>query len=140
TVPKIHEILKPQEYTRVDRLVDIIFSTSEDLQADDEIDDIEAKETNAEITHTSKPAAFHNECIQRISSYLSTPLIKEGRSTYKGSNTSARVLSLVSKEYPNKIKNATRYWYAFHPYQKSFLEDHNSSYIALGCGSSQSIL
>ena len=40
TILQITELLKPREYTRVDKLIDLIFETSKDLQLDD-IDTVE---------------------------------------------------------------------------------------------------
>lgn len=136
TVSQIQEILKPLEYTRVDRLIDIIFTTSEDLQSD-EIDFTEDG-SNQEPKAQAAPVKYHEECINLISSQLRIPLIKQGRCTYTNANQSVRVLCIVSKEYQQG--QANRYWYAFHPTQQAFLKEGNSSFIALGCGSADQII
>lgn len=138
TVSKIQEILKPLEYTRVDHLIDIIFTTTEDLQADDadaELDD-DFSEDTAKVQ--SIPVKYHEECVSRISEYLKIPLVKQGRCTYTNANHTLRVLCIVSKEYHRS--GSIRYWYAFHPNQKEFLTEGNTSYIALGCGSADQIV
>jgi hypothetical protein len=47
-------------------------------------------------------------------------------------------LCLVSKEYQQSA--TARYWYAFHPSQQEFLNESATSFIALGCGSSDQIV
>lgn len=138
TVLKIQEILKPLEYTRVDRLIDIIFTTSEDLQIDESDSELETDDTVDVIKKSSTPAKYHEECINRISSHLKIPLIKEGRCTYTNADQTIRVLCIISKGY--KLNRLNRYWYAFHPYQQDFLNEANSSFIALGCGSADQII
>ena len=135
TVSKIQEILKPLEYTRVDHLIDIIFSTSEDLQ----IDEATGESDTGDDTRTqSTPVNYHEECINRISEHLKSPLIKQGRCYYTNADQSIRVLCIVSKEYERSGTN--RYWYAFHPNQQDFLNESESSYVAFGCGSADKII
>jgi hypothetical protein len=139
TVTQVQEILKPLEYTRVDRLIDIIFTTSEDLQADeDEPEEETTSETSGTGRTQSKPVKYHEACLNRISTQLGVPLVKQGRCTYTNADQSTRVLCIVSKEY--KRSGAIRYWYAFHPAQKEFLDEGSKSFIALGCGSADQIV
>jgi hypothetical protein len=138
TVSKIQEILKPLEYTRVDRLIDIIFTTSEDLQADEADGELYADDSGDIARTQSTPMKYHEECVNRISAHLKVPLIKQGRCTYTNADQSVRVLCIVSKEYQRS--GITRYWYAFHPSQQEFLNQGASSFIALGCGSADQIV
>lgn len=138
TVSKIQEILKPLEYTRIDRLIDIIFKTSEDLQADEAESELDTEE-GGDISKTqSTPVKYHEDCVNHISSQLKVPLIKQGRCTYTNADQTIRVLCIVSKEYQRS--GGTRYWFAFHPTQKEFLNEGNSSFLALGCGSADHII
>ncbi len=138
TVSQIQEILKPLEYTRVDRLVDIIFTASEDLQNDDSEDEPLAEDHSKSTKEQAAPANFHEQSVNRISKYLSTPLIKQGRCTFTDAAQVVRVLCIVSKEYQRA--GAIRYWYAFHPSHKEFLDEGTNSYVALGCGSADHIV
>jgi len=132
TVQKIHEILKPLEYTRVDRLIDFIFTTTEDIKSEEAIQEEEVAEKTSETLETVAPAKFHEECMSLVSRSLEIPLIKQGKSKYSSSNLETRVLCVVSKEYHRS--GTLRYWYAFHPSQKDYLEHGSNAYIALGCG------
>ena len=138
TVSQIQEILKPLEYTRVDSLIDIIFTTSEDLQADEGDEDLETDESGETARTQSTPVKYHEECVIRISKNLEVPLIKQGRCTYVNADQSIRVLCIVSKKYQRS--GAIRYWYAFHPSQQEFLDEGDRSFIALGCGSAEQIV
>ena len=136
TVDQIHQILKPLEYTRLDQLVDIIFNTSEDLQSDEDVED--TPEVESEGEPKKKPVNYHAACIERIEKKLKTPLVKNGRTTYKDSTDSLRLTCIVSKEYVRS--GSIRYWYAFHPVQQIFLKEVENSHIALGCGSENEII
>jgi hypothetical protein len=129
TVAQIQEILKPLEYTRVDRLIDIIFTTSEDLQSDEADRVLEIEESNGSTRTQSTPVNYHEECVSRISEHLATPLIKHGKCTYTNSDQSVRVLCIISKEYQRTEE--IRYWFAFQPRQKDFLNEGDKSFIAL---------
>lgn len=140
TVTRIQGVLKPLEYTRVDRLIDIIFSTSEDLQTEEEN---EAEQDVAPIVaervqQRSSRANYYAECMEKVSAKLGIPLIKDGRCNYTSADHQTRVVCIVSKEYPRT--GFLRYWYAFHPSQKEFLASANKSYVALGCGSAESVM
>lgn len=140
TVIQIQEILKPVEYTRVDGLIDIIFKTSEDLKSDDLEEESEASENGIEELgeDKEKPVKYHEQCVEKISSHLKTPLIKQGRCAYASSDQLLRILCIISKEYWRS--GTKRYWYAFHPTQQEFLNEGKKSFIGLGCGSAEEII
>ncbi|MFI8577543.1 hypothetical protein ACIGEL_17670 [Rossellomorea aquimaris] len=146
---QINEILKPMEYTRVDPLIDIIFNTTEDIQSDSEIEIDEEKfdrvsseqsgySIKKEKDKKNKDVEFREACISRIQKHFKTSFIKRGRCLYSSSNININLVCLVSKEYV--LKTARRYWFAFHPPQQEFLMEADNSYIAFGCGSSETII
>lgn len=135
TVLQIHRILKPIEYTRVDQLVQIIFKTSEDVMEDPS--DADTKDESGEKVRAT-PAKYHDACIERVSRYLKTPLIKQGKCSYASADNSVRVICSISKEY--RVSGIPRYWYAFHPSQKDFLNASSKSFVALGCGSADQVV
>ena len=139
TVTRIQGVLKPLEYTRVDRLIDIIFSTSEDLQTEEKsaAEDAPSRSATAERPAVLR-ASFNQDCINRVSKALGVPLVKDGRCNYTSADHSTRVVCIVSREY---LRNGLiRYWYAFHPSQKEFLESATLAFVALGCGSANAIM
>jgi len=125
---RIHEILIPREFTRLDPIIEIAFAAVEDVKqepenaVEDEVEKIEGKKFT--------PVAFHDECITRIDKKLNITLIKKSRASFESPDEDTRVVCSVSRLH----KRAGRYWFAFHPHQDSFLKDATFSYVAFGCG------
>ncbi|MCU5081279.1 hypothetical protein OB985_27500 [Bacillus cereus] len=137
TFQQINEILRPLEYTRIDQLINIIFHTAEDLQLENDVND-EINSSQENDHPKSNKDEMNDLCIEKISKKLKVSLIKQGRCIYSSPDNNYHVVCIVSKSY--KRKNLLRYWYAFRTAQKEFLEETEQSYIALGCGSDESIL
>ncbi len=139
TVNQIHELLKPYEYTLIDKLVDIIFTTSEDIQSEiheDEESILSNEKTKSKLP--TKPVNFNETSAEIISQHLSLQLIKRGRSNFSDANKQVGVIVIVSKKYlRNKLE---RYWYAFHPRQQEFLKTFTQAYVALACGKPEKIV
>ncbi len=139
TLSKISEILVPKEYTRVDEIIDLVFTAAEEIAKPDEEDlDDDAGQMNGDLGYKEKPkftpVSFHDKCALRIESAFSVSLIRETRSLYKDPQGGTRFQIAISKSH----KNAS-YWFAFHPYQKKLLEEAPEAYVALGCGSENKI-
>jgi hypothetical protein len=128
---RIHEILIPREFTRLDPIVEIAFAAVEDVKQEpesaDEEDEIEGKKFT--------PVAFHAECISRIEKKLATTLIKHSRASFASPDGTVRVLCAVSRYH----ERAKRYWFAFHPHQEEFLVSGQRGYVAFGCGDAQTL-
>lgn len=139
-VNRIHQILIPREYTRLDAIVEILFSTAEDIQHED--DEVSTKSTSTEDEIAARPkympTAFTNACVARISSYLKREFVKRTRAKFSSPDNLIAITCVVSKEHdPDSQPN---YWFAFHPHQKEFLEKSSESFIAFGCGSEKQLL
>ncbi len=141
TIQQINELLKPREYTRIDRLIELIFETSKDLQLD-EIDEITEEDSPKEKKRRkpnedkTTPVSFHEECLIKVQNNLKINLIKQSRISYKTKNSSIGLICAISKTHMSGQNE--KYWFAFHPHQKDFLSEFPTSYISLGCGSSDS--
>ncbi len=130
TVKMIYDILIPREFTKLDEIVEIIFSTAEDIKEEEPIEDDSDDETKySKFT----PVSFHKACVERIEKHLGCSFVKQTRSSYLASDSSTALICSVSKEYDKS--GHLKYWYSFHPHQKEFLEKIETSYIAFGCGS-----
>lgn len=141
TIEKIHQILIPKEFTKLDEIINIVFSTAEEIK---ESETVENEEVDVEIvkdTNDKKftPVSFHQSCIDEIENKLDLSLIKKTRSTYTNSSKSLNLICAISKEYTKGNKNFG-YWFAFHPHQKEFVEKVPNGLVALGCGSKNQIL
>jgi len=136
-IKKIHDILFPMEFTRLDEIIEIVFWAAEDAK--------EEIEQEVEIEKTAKgpndkkitPVAFHQACIDKIQNKLGYTLIKRSRASFSTSNEKVAVVCAVSRIY---TRGGTEgYWFAFHPHQKEFLEKAEQGYMAFGCGSPENL-
>src|SRR6476646_2156971 len=90
---KRNELLKPEEYTRIDKIIELIFLTSKDLKLDDQPEDeleeiIQTKSSQAvesRLTHVN----FHDECLIKIQQKLGINFIKQTRVAYNDKEKSA---------------------------------------------------
>ena len=124
---KIHTILRPFEYTRIDKIVDVVFTAAEDK--DNEISELEIAEINNSSTDTTTqertPAEIllqkKNECIKKISEKFNRTIQKKKHSMYADALDEIHVIASISKCY---TKSEIFYWYAYHdePHRKFLAE------------------
>ena len=138
---KITGILVPQEFTRVDGIIDLVFSAAEDVLQGDEIADEDEETTRPSEgqrrTPQFIPAKFHDACVERIKKQLKIPLVRQTRATYATPDGTVSLVCMVSRE-PHSAGQS--YWYAFHPHQKDRLLEAKEAYVAFGCGSEETVL
>ncbi len=132
-IAKVHDILVPREYTKLDQIVELVFSAAEDVRKSDVADlvDIEAD-------RKVMPAAFHPDCIGRISKHLGCDFYRKSRATFASADDRLRLVCIVSTVYTGGRNEG--FWFAFHPHQKDFLESAGQGYVGLGCGSTDGLL
>ncbi|MDZ4818323.1 MAG: hypothetical protein SGJ20_05055 [Planctomycetota bacterium] len=134
---RIYEILIPREFTKLDEIVELVFSTAEDAkQVDDilETDDDQLVVESAKATETKfAPVAFNALIAENVSRHLGTPLLKRTRALFSSPDESVRVVCAASRAYTGKAQQ--NYWFAFHPHQKEALEGAQRGFAAFGCGS-----
>lgn len=137
-IQRIHSILVPREFTRLDEIVDVLFSTAEDIkQEDTEVEEVVPVDKKSKEPKF-KPVAFHEACISRIQAHLKENLIKRTRAQYSTPDKMLVVNCAVSKEHdPDTTPN---YWFAFHPHQRDVLKQASRGFVAFGCGSSRRLL
>ena len=133
TLQKIHNILFPMEFTKLDEIVNLVFSTAEDLKQDEEQTTTEENDTEANNEKKFVPVSFHDACIQKIEPILKASLVKKSRASYVSSDGRLGVICAVSKQYERRGERW--FWFAFHPHQKEFLNSLETGYVAFGCGS-----
>jgi hypothetical protein len=135
TIQQICNILKPREFTRLDEIVDVVFSTAEETAETEPTESITESEDDNE---RAAPVAFHEACVSRFEKYAGKQLVRQTRSSYATPDGVFAIVCAVSKQY--EIVAHPSYWFAFHPYQKSFLERAEERFVVLGCGSARTIL
>lgn len=123
---RIHATLFPQEYTKLDGIVDLVFATAEDIvpvEGPTEVEPLSEKRTRDPSVN------FHQECIGKVEQVKGVRLIKESRSFFKSPDDSLGVMCLASK-FHEKEK---RYWFGIYENQIQKLKQSPSSFIAFGC-------
>jgi hypothetical protein len=140
---KIRSLLAPMEYTRLDGMIDIMFTTAKDVEAavvqaggevSEEDGDAAASgeaKSSWEFTNIAVLDAKRSEIINAISDKLSVKLIKKSRALFWDAPHEVRIACSISKRYTKRSANP--YWYAYHPQWDEFLQDGQNSYFVLGC-------
>jgi hypothetical protein len=142
TDQKIRSLLTPMEFTRLDSLVDVMFTTATDVEAgivetaSETIDEIAKKNLQPagvsgwEFTDTAVLDSKRSEIIDAVSRKIGSKLIKKSRALYWDSAHENRIACSISKRY---TKGAYSYWYAYHPKWDDFLGEAKMGFFVLGC-------
>lgn len=138
-VQRIHAMLIPREFTRLDAIAELLFSAAEDIKQDDDSVEVEeSAEPDKPEGPKFTPVAFHEACVKRVQLKLGVSLVKRTRAGYSSPDKETALICSVSKEHnPDSNPN---YWFAFHPHQEEFLRQHPKSFVAFGCGSSKRLI
>ena len=134
---KIVGVLVPQEFTKVDGIIDLVFSAAEEIQQDVAESEIQEDTPRKKDKPAPQfvPVDFHGACIDRIEKFLGRSLVKQTRATFSSPDGALVVVCAVSRAHTRGM-----YWYAFHPHQKEKLETAKEGYVAYGCGSENIVL
>ncbi len=139
TVRQIRELLRPFEYTRIDRIVDVVFDTAADVeQATDEpkilVPDAHSDPENDQEVSTRTATSEIDTMRERIATALQikygTALVRRRRALYESSDSKLRACVSISKQYGREHQP---YWYAFHPKWHEFLGSAEKGLVVLGC-------
>lgn len=134
---RVRSLLVPHEYTRVDEIIDLVFSTTADI-LEESPEDLDADhESTKEAKERDKPVSFNAACATRISEKLGVDLTKQSRITFTDLDAGLTVTCAVSKEYTDP--KGAGYWFAFHPHQLEKLSESDKAFAAFGCGSAHQI-
>lgn len=130
---KIHTILRPFEYTRIDQIVDVVFTTVEDkeLQIEEEIAlpaiDTEQERRTQQRTPREIIDAKKVEAVERLARRESTAIQKRRNSLYSDPSDEVHAVVVVSKRYDDD-----GYWYAYHEEpQRKFLAQGKKGFLVL---------
>ncbi|MCC7218121.1 MAG: hypothetical protein IT517_15190 [Burkholderiales bacterium] len=134
---RIYEILIPREFTKLDEIVELVFSTAEDAKQIEDVPETEDEHQHVESVKATEPkftpVAFNALIAERVARHLGTPLLKRTRALFSSPDESIRVVCAASRTYTGKSWQG--YWFAIHPHQKEALEGAQRGYAAFGCGS-----
>jgi hypothetical protein len=138
TGKKIRSLLVPKEYTRLDGMIDVMFTTAKDVEGAAESDVEVSEETTDpgskakgvwQFTDASLLQNKRDEIIAALGKREEAHLIKKSRALYWHPAKNIRAACTVSKRY----KSGTPYWYAYHPQWDEFLGESTRSFLVLGC-------
>jgi hypothetical protein len=137
TSSKIRGILVPVEYTRLDRLIDVMFTTAKDVE--NAIESEQPKEENPDANTGEKGSREFTESaliddkrtsiLRAIEKINEVKLVKKSRALYWSADRSIGIACTISKRYYGKN---FLYWYAYHPAWQDFLTKTNKGHFALG--------
>jgi len=145
TVLQIQEILRPFEYTKVDRIIDVVFSAAKDTgpveagpsillesgHVDQSITPIGSKKAyKQDRTDTDSLNRIRLAAVRGLGAKIHANFQRHRQTLFWTPDRMRRVCAAVSKRYdsPNKP-----YWYAFHPHWDAFLEEGTEGYFMLAC-------
>jgi hypothetical protein len=139
TRKKIHELLIPFEYTKLDRIIDVAFDVAEDASTTVESEAPAAADSDPDISEAAQrvqsptPREEIEKIRQRIAIALSLeyrPVIKKSGVLYWSTDKELRAIIAVSKHYEQRD---WPYWYQYRPQWDSFLRDAKIGLYVLGC-------
>jgi hypothetical protein len=142
TDAKIRSILAPMEFTRLDALIDVMFTTAKDVEgaAGAEIDsEQEADEADStgkikgvwQFTDRGILEGQRERMIGALGRREQVSLIRKSRALYWDASHSVRAAFAISKRYAKK--GHAGYWYAYHPKWDEFLAEGSRAFFVLGC-------
>jgi len=128
-IKRMNDILIPREFTKLDEIIEIVFSTTEDIKEDEPP---ESQQGTGLKEEKPEPMAYHQQCVTRVEASIHKVFVPRSKVLYSTSNNDTALVCMVSKEYGDD--NKQRYWFGFHTYQKDFLQRAKEAYVAFGCG------
>ncbi len=141
-VDRIRSILRPIEYTRVDRIVELMFEVRADIDepapAPTPLVAPPTPEVSAAVpAQPMRPAsslpppdieAIRQDAANLISRGLGVRLTRRRRSLFESGDERTRAVISVSKRYDRDYQS---YWYAFYATQRDYLSEGENGFLAL---------
>jgi hypothetical protein len=136
TLTQIRQLLQPFEYTKIDRIIDVIFTTAADVEEQiveqSPLDDSD-KGRNSSKQERTDPELLNAKRLEAVEAFArlkQTELVRHSRTLFWSADKNLRVCCAVSKRYEGDYQP---YWYAFHPNWDRFLAEGKDSYFVLSC-------
>jgi hypothetical protein len=136
TLAQIRQLLQPFEYTKIDRIIDVIFTTAADVEEQivehTPVEDVD-RATGTYKQERTDPELLNAKRLQAVVAFArlkGIELVRHSRTLFWSSDKTLRVCCAVSKRYEG---NYQPYWYAFHPNWDRFLADADEGYFVLSC-------
>jgi hypothetical protein len=135
---KIHTILQPFDYTRIDKIVDVVFTTAEDIERDREEpvastpEEIVSPKDARTLDKTPQGEIEEKKrrLVDRLATKTTVLLQKKRHSMYADKDNKVHAVIAISKRYED---SEIRYWYAYHAEpQRKFLSEGKDGYMVFG--------
>jgi hypothetical protein len=146
TAGKIRSLLTPMEYTRLDQMIDVMFTTTADiasaaeaeLREEDEVVVSESKQSSQDpvlgsgwqFTPRVLLQTKRDELLDALSARENTKLIAKTLATFWSPDHAVRAVCTISKRYENR---GHPYWYAYHPRWQDFLGEGTRAFVVFAC-------
>ena len=137
TVNQIRELLRPFEYTRVDRILDVVFSAANDvihdeqsIDSEESIEHVQGDSASQDRTPQQKLDDVRLKAAIALSAKTGINLVRKRQALFEDKATDARACITVSKRYDNAMQP---YWYAYHPKWDEFLGGAQQGFMVFGC-------
>lgn len=135
TIAQIRELLRPFEYTRVDRILDVVFSAATDAvnETEAEGDDDLSEEKDGWQQERTPQTTLDDVRLRAVASTntkFGLNLVRKRQALFEDATINARACVTVSKRYDEKLQP---YWYAYHPKWDDFLADTQTGLMIFAC-------
>jgi len=137
TAEKIRALFIPVDYTRLDGIIDIMFTAATDVgtAAGEEAATAQEGDAAAPVADDGAEGGLsainekREELVKMMSARVGAPLLRKSRATYWDASHQTRVVCSLSKPYLGSIY---RYWYAYHPSWDDFLAEGTKRFVIFG--------
>ena len=142
TLEKIRALIEPIEYTRLDRLVDVVFLTVEDAEKSMEEDSSHEMLPASDGDRTEIPPKQIQEYTDpdaidekrdliagKISGIYGVTFQRHRRAQFQSIDGNQRLHITISKRYKSGQQS---YWYSYHPHNEAYLREVSNGYLVLG--------
>jgi hypothetical protein len=140
TLNQIRQLLQPFEYTKIDKIIDVIFTTAANVESQQEIEqEAPTPTTEGEDEHEigkqvrTAPELLNAKRQQAVDAFAAVKgkeLVKRSRTLFWSPDKELRVCCAVSKRYDTDYQP---YWYAYHPKWDEFLAEGKAGYFIISC-------
>ncbi len=136
TVSQIRDLLQPFEYTRIDRILEVVFNAATDAidaDSDDTIQETQGEQAGArqqERTPREIIDQVRKSAIAAVNKRHNLNLIRKRQALFRDEIANQNAVISVSKRYDDNLQP---YWYAYHPKWDEFLRSAETGYMVFAC-------
>ena len=137
TIGQIRALLQPLQTTKLDGIIDIVFSTALDVEDGVKSQSVEAEEAEGEgpkgkqvRTPSEQLEAKRESAAESLGKARKLQFVKQRRTLYQNGEGDVRLCVVVSKRYG---KTYQPYWYGYHTHWNEFLREGKTAFLVLAC-------